>query len=299
MKIWPLNNLYFVVFLAIGFFATVPFALGLVGQLWWIAFPALLAWTAVIWIWGLRFAADSPEQFESWSIPERIGGALIMLGQSLVGVVLAVFLVGFLIHEWVATVLAILLMGVLIFWFGRDPPKRKLAQVQPHPAADPKPAPVSQDVLVHHPPATFQDWFLHHVSLVLFLAFGALTLFDSLHRHSFALRWPAAAMSLAYAAFVWIHVISPSKPGEAPKPLWYKVLATFMTVVMTVVFLKVLAVVIEAIGEFWVWIVPPVGILAVVIALNWRNPPPKGATSAAAGHPQGRGASRRIGKIGD
>ncbi|HZZ87354.1 MAG TPA: hypothetical protein VFE13_03375 [Caulobacteraceae bacterium] len=270
MKIWPLNNLYFVIFLICGFFATVPFVLGLVGDFWWVAIPGLAAWIAVIWVWGLPFAADSPEAFKSWSMSEKVGGALIMLGQSLVGVVVAVFLLRVLIHEWIATVLAILLMAVLIFWFGREPPKRAGSTAQPHPAktAAAIPAPA-----VHHPPATPMDWLLHHVSLLLVLGFGALTLVDQLHRKSLALGWPAAAMTLAYAAFVWIHVVSPPKPGEPPKPIWYKVLATFMTFVMTVVVLIILAVVIEAIGEFWIWIVPPAGLVALVVALNWRAPP--------------------------
>lgn len=281
MRVWPLNSFYFVIFLAIGFFATLPFVLGVAGDWWWIALPAVAAWTAVLWIWGLPFVADTPEEARNWSIPQKIGGTLIMLGQSVVGVVMAVFLIGFLVHEWVATVLAILLMAVVIFWFGRDPPKAR-----PHAHAEPAPAP-SRPVLPHQPPATWQDWFLHHVSLLLFLAFGVLTIVDCLHRHTFALGWPAAGMTLAYAAFIWIHVVSPPKPEQPPPPLWYKVLATFMTVVGTVVFLVVLAVIVEAIGEFWMWVAPPVAIVALVVALNWRSPPSKAAQPAHAGHPAG------------
>jgi hypothetical protein len=192
-----------------------------------------------------------------------------------------VFLVGFLIQQWFATLLAILIMAVVIFWFGRDPPKlaeRAAAQERP---AKPEPAPhTDRQVSLDQPPATLSEWFLHHVSLVLFVAFGALEVCDSLHRHSVALGWPAAAMTLAYAAFVWIHVVSPPKVGQAPPPVWYKLLATLITVVMTVVFLVVLAVIVEAIGEFWIWVVPPVGLLAVVIALNWRNPQSKSAPKA-------------------
>ena len=296
MKIWPLNSLYFVIFLVIGFFVTLPFVLGVVsGEFWWVCAPALLAWIAALWIWGLPFVADTAEEAGSWSIPEKIGGTLIMLGQSLVGVVVAVFLVGYLIHEWIATILAILIMAVAIFWFGRDPPKRKAgdrAPAQPRPAK-PEPSPVpTEQVLPHQPPATFQEWFLHHVSLVLFLGFGVLTIFDGVHRHSFALRWPAAAMTLAYAAFIWIHVVSPPKPGEAPPSLGYKMLATFMTVVLTFVFLMVLAVAVEAIGEFWIWIVPPVGLLALVIALNWRNPPPKTKLASEASRPVAHGGRK-------
>jgi hypothetical protein len=292
MKIWPLNNLYFVIFLAVGFFATIPFVLGLMGDFWWVAFPALGVWTAVIWIWGLPFAADTPQQARDWSIAAKTGATLIMLGQSLVGAVLAVFLVGYLIREWFATILAILIMAVIIFWFGRDPPK--LNQTAPAPIiAVPDAAPVmSQQVLPHQPPATLSEWFLHHVSLVLFVGFGALTVFDSLHRHTFALGWPAAAMTLAYAAFIWIHVVSPPKPGEPPPPLWYKVLATLISVVMTVVFLVVLAVIVEAVGEFWMWIVPPAGIAALLIALNWRSPPSK--TSKSGHHRSGHARPDRL-----
>jgi hypothetical protein len=275
MRFWPLNSLYFVIFLVIGFFATLPFVLGVAGDLWWVSLPMLLAWTVVLWFWGVPFAAGTPDEAKAWSIPQKIGGTLIMLGESLVGGVLAVFLVGFLIQEWFATILAILIMAVVIFWFGRDPPKARLDDHAPahERPATPEPAPTaSNQVTLQQPPATLSEWFLHHVSLVLFVGFGALTVFDSLHRHSFALRWPAAAMTLTYAAFVWIHVVSPPKPGQAPPPLWYKVLATLITVVMTFVFLIVLAAMVEAIGEFWIWIVPPVGLLVLIIALNWRNP---------------------------
>ena len=143
MKIWPLNSLYFVIFLVIGFLATLPFVLGVAGDFWWISLPILLAWTAVLWIWGLPFVADTPEEARRWSISEKIGATLIMLGESLVGGVLAVFLVGFLIQQWFATILAILIMAVVIFWFGRDPPKPKLGdRAKEHERrAEPQPAP--------------------------------------------------------------------------------------------------------------------------------------------------------------
>jgi len=287
MRIWPLNNLYFVIFLVIGFLATLPFVLGVMGDFWWVSLPMFLAWTAVLWVWGLPFAADTPDEAKGWSIPQKIGATLIMLAQSLVGGVLAVFLVGFLIQEWFATILAILIVAVVIFWFGRDPPKPKLGDratgrerpAEPVPASHP-----SHQISLDQPPATLSEWFLHHVSLVLFLGFGALTVFDSVQRHTFALGWPAAAMTLSYAAFVWIHVVSPPKPGQASPPIWYKLLATLITVVMTVVFLVVLAVTVEAIGEFWIWVVPPVGLLALVVALNWRNPRPRTRAGHAAVH---------------
>jgi hypothetical protein len=283
MKIWPLNSLYFVIFLVIGFLATAPFVLGLMGDFWWIAGPLLAAWIAIIWIWGLRFAADSPEQFKSWSVADRIGATLIMLGQSLIGGILAVFLIGYLIQQWIAVILAVLIVGVVIFWAGRDPPKGKAGHevkpVAPHP-----PTIAVQPGL--QPPATSAEWFLHHISLVLFVGFGGLTLFDSIRLHNVALGWPAAAMTLSYAAFIWIHVVSPPKPGQAPPPIWYKLLATLITVVMTVVFLVVLAVIVEAIGELWIWVVPPVGLLVLVIALNWGNPPPNARMAAGHRHKQ-------------
>jgi hypothetical protein len=287
MRIWPLNNLYFVIFLVIGFLATLPFVLGVAGDFWWISLPILLAWTTVLWVWGLPFVAHTPEEAKGWSIPQKIGATLIMLGESLVGGVLAVFLVGFLIQQWFATILAILIMAVVIFWFGRDPPKlaeRAAAQERP---AEPGPAPhTDRQVSLDQPPAMLSEWLLHHVSLVLFLGFGALTVFDGLQRHTFALRWPAAAMTLSYAAFVWIHVVSPPKPGQPPPPLWAKALYTLVTVVMTFVFLIMLAVLVEAVGEFWIWIVPPVGLLVLVIALNRGSPPPRSRTAAGHHHRQ-------------
>ena len=278
--------LKFVILLVIGFVGTLPFVLRVMGDFWWISGPLLLAWTAVLWRWGLSFAADTPEEAKAWSIPQKTVGTLIMLGQSLVGVVLAVFFVLFFITAWFPTILAILMLAVGAFWFGRDPPKlefpnRATAREPPDwpdPEADP-----SHQVTFQQPPATLSEWLLHHVSLVLFLGFGALTVFDSLHRHNIALGWPAAAMTLAYAAFIWIHVVSPRKPGEARQQVWKKVLETFMAVVMTVIFLMLLAVVVEAVGKFWVWIVPPVGLLTLVIALTLRSAQSENLSAPMAG----------------
>jgi len=288
-KPWPLNRPYFIIVLVVGFFVTAPFVLGYMGDYWWVALPALASWTVVLWVWGVRIIW-SPEEIKAASVATRLLGVLIMLGQSLVGMVLAVFLTKVLIRNWIALLLGLLIVGVCILFWGRDPPNRKHVS---HPAAavgagpdqaspeEPGKAVAAQ---AEPPPdsATFQYWVRHHLSLLLFAALGVATVVEQVHNQTFAIGWLGKAAVLAYAAVIWIHVVAPQKPGEPPSGLVMKLFMTVLYVIMTFVAFAVLFLITTAIGKFWIWVVPPVALVALFFALNWGNPAPESEAAVAA-----------------
>ena len=110
----------------VGFFVTAPLVAEYATSWWWLSAPLLVVYAGVLWRWGLPFFS-SEEDVAKASLAVKIGGILILLGYTFVGITLLVFLAILAAQHWVAVAAAFLLLALMlpVLWFmGRDDDKK-------------------------------------------------------------------------------------------------------------------------------------------------------------------------------
>ena len=106
------RTIFLVVGAIVGFFITAPLVAEYATAWWWLSVPALAAYVVVLWIWGLKFIS-SAEDVAKASILEKVGGVLILLGYSFVGVTLLVFIGIMAVKNWFAVAATFVLLALV------------------------------------------------------------------------------------------------------------------------------------------------------------------------------------------
>jgi hypothetical protein len=265
------------IFWALGFLGALPLVLDFAGALWWVTLPVLGVLALVYWFWGMRWVYGA--DYAAMGAAEKGVALLVGLVQLFIGVVFAVFIVTFLVKNWVATALTVVLLAVVFIFVGREPKARprKVVAVGPDKPEELVPEP-------SHQPMSGQDWIVHHLSVLFLLGFGAaMTIAMAMKRQDIVPPLEFATLG-AYVVVTWIHIVGRGEPGQKPHSLLARIGMTFMTVVMTFVGIAVLVVAVEAAVEFWVWVVPVVGGLALIVTalFVWDHFDTKKSAAAAA-----------------
>jgi hypothetical protein len=132
------RNIFLVVGAIVGVFVTAPFVLRYATVWWWLSVPAVLAYAAVLWRWGLAWLTDDAD-IDQASVPLKIGGVLILLAYSFVGLTLLIYLGGLAVQYWMMIVFSLIVCALIVLavWLTTLGDKTKA----PSPAAAPPPAP--------------------------------------------------------------------------------------------------------------------------------------------------------------
>lgn len=247
----------YIVFWVFGCLSALGFVLDVGGALWWITLPALAVISLWYWFWGMKLVFG-PADYATMDLGDKVVALLVGLVQLFIGVVFAVFCVTVLVKNWPATILAMVILGVVFIWAGREPKPKTPIRIGPpeHRELVPEPS---------HDPIGAQDWIVGHLSVLFLLAFGAATALSMALKRADLTPGLEFATLAAYVVVAWIHIVGRGEPGKPPYSVLTRGLYTFMTVVMTFVFVILLIVLGEAVAEFWMWVAPPAAILVALI----------------------------------
>ena len=112
MHFWIPRSLWLKLFLTFGFFTALAVTLDYIIAFWWIALPGFLVAGIVTWIWLVPLAVGR-EDYAKASIPEKVIGTLLVMGQMFVAALLAGYIISWFISQWMALIAAIVFVGII------------------------------------------------------------------------------------------------------------------------------------------------------------------------------------------